>query len=62
MDAIAKLTKHPLYKQAHPTDEHFLPLPVALAATDKRDKVEPIYVGNETGLGWGLWRWQSTEA
>ncbi|ORX40605.1 Extradiol ring-cleavage dioxygenase, class III enzyme, subunit B [Kockovaella imperatae] len=32
------LTKHPLYRSAHPTDEHFLPLVFAVAAADPGDK------------------------
>lgn len=61
LDDVANLTKHPMYKSAHPTDEHFLGLPVAVAATDKNDTVEPIFVGvdKDIGLGWGFWRWTS---
>jgi hypothetical protein len=61
--ATAALLKHPLYKSAHPTDEHFLGLPVAVAATDKGEKLETIYLGSDKtrglDLGWGFWRWTS---
>ncbi|WVQ74263.1 hypothetical protein IAR50_003860 [Cryptococcus sp. DSM 104548] len=60
------LTKHPLYKKAHPTNEHFYPLLVAVGATSPGDKIEEIYKGvvdmggrtvENDGLGWGMWRW-----
>lgn len=47
-----------MYKSAHPTAEHLLGLPVAVAATDATDRVEEICVSND-GLGWGMWRWYS---
>ncbi|WWC64557.1 uncharacterized protein I303_107168 [Kwoniella dejecticola CBS 10117] len=74
-DAIAStvdLLKSPLYKHAHPTDEHFFPIFAALGALSsdttkvKKDKKEDIFVGvvdgngqpaQDEGLGWGMWRW-----
>ncbi|WWD19636.1 hypothetical protein CI109_104098 [Kwoniella shandongensis] len=63
-----KLVSHPLYKRAHPTDEHFFPIYVSLGAIAPEDKIEEIYVGivdvqgktvDNNGLGWGMWRWSS---
>lgn len=52
------LFHHPLYKRAHPTPEHLLPILVSVAAADEKDKVEDIYVGlDKMGMGWGMWRW-----
>ncbi|ODN94750.1 extradiol ring-cleavage dioxygenase [Cryptococcus wingfieldii CBS 7118] len=68
VSATLDLTKHPLYKKAHPTDEHFFPLLVAVGATSSSDQIEEIYkgvvdIGGRTvendGLGWGMWRWTS---
>lgn len=57
--ATAALTRHPLYKRAHPTDEHFLPIVFSVAATQPSDQLEEVYVapGEQAGLGWGIWRW-----
>ncbi|ODN73280.1 hypothetical protein L202_07831 [Cryptococcus amylolentus CBS 6039] len=68
LSATLDLTKHPLYKKAHPTDEHFFPLLVAVGATSASDQIEEIYKGvvdingrtvENDGLGWGMWRWTS---
>ena len=60
-EETAKLFQHPMFKAAHPTPEHFMGLPVAVAATDERDTTEEVYVGIDNGikLGWGFWRWHS---
>jgi 4,5-DOPA dioxygenase extradiol len=57
LDNTLALFKHPLYKSAHPTPEHLLPLAVAVAATDPGDELEEIYTADD-GLGWGMWRWK----
>ncbi|OCF38111.1 extradiol ring-cleavage dioxygenase [Kwoniella heveanensis BCC8398] len=86
LSATLDLLNSPLYKKAHPTDEHFFPLLVALGAIhprtsgedsgassagDKSDIREKIYTGvvdiggspaEDTGLGWGMWRWTHTRA
>ena len=62
LEQTLDLFKHPMFKSAHPTPEHFLGLPVAVAAADERDTVEEVYVGidNTIKLGWGFWRWHSS--
>ncbi|WVQ84626.1 hypothetical protein IAT38_006781 [Cryptococcus sp. DSM 104549] len=66
--ALGLVTAHPLYRTAHPTDEHFFPLLVAAGAVRPSDKIEEIYVGvvavggvktENEGLGWGMWRWSA---
>lgn len=61
VEETARLTKHSMFKSAHPTPEHFLGLPMAVAAADERDKLEEVYVGIDktVQLGWGFWRWYS---
>lgn len=65
LQSTIDLFKHPLYKRAHPTPEHLLPLVVAAAAA-KGEQVEDIFVGvhgglskeKDAGLGWGMWKWK----
>lgn len=63
VESTLNLFKHPLYKNAHPTPEHLLPLAVAAAAAEGGD-LEDIFVGIDDmagprgGLGWGMWRWK----
>jgi hypothetical protein len=64
LQSTIDLFKHPLYKKAHPTPEHLLPLVVAAAAAEG-ESVEDIFVGihgglskeKDAGLGWGMWKW-----
>ena len=64
LQSTIDLFEHPLYKKAHPTPEHLLPLVVAAAAAEG-EKVEDIFVGvhgglskeKDAGLGWGMWKW-----
>ncbi|WVQ84625.1 hypothetical protein IAT38_006780 [Cryptococcus sp. DSM 104549] len=67
--SVLDLVSHPLYKKAHPTDEHFFPLLVAAGAVRESDKIEEIYSGvvdamgkvvENDGLGWGMWRWTAS--
>jgi len=69
LEATLTLFRHPLYKQAHPTPEHLLPLVVAVAAAQdghEASDAEDIFVGIDTtlargsdaSLGWGMWRWK----
>lgn len=74
LQSTVDLFRHPLFKQAHPTPEHFMPLIVAVAATtattatvdgQPQSEVEDLYVGShgnfgggKAGLGWGMWRWK----
>ncbi|KAK1922127.1 Extradiol ring-cleavage dioxygenase, class III enzyme, subunit B [Papiliotrema laurentii] len=57
VSAVQTLAKNPQYRSAHPTDEHFLPIPVAVGATDKSDKAQELLSSTEDKLGWGFWRW-----
>ena len=58
LEATAALFRHPLFRQAHPTPEHFLPLVLAVAATDGADVKTAVMDEVDTiGLGWGMWRW-----
>jgi len=67
LQATIDLFRHPLFKRAHPTPEHLLPLVVAAAAAEG-DQVEDMFVGidsglsrdRDAGLGWGMWKWNSS--
>jgi len=49
-DAVANwLTRCPDTRRAHPTDEHFLPLPVALGAAGDGFRAERLHAGFEHG-------------
>lgn len=57
------LFRHPVYRSAHPTPEHLLPLVVAAAAVDPaEDKVNTLFVEPNGALGWGMWLWKQPEA
>ncbi|WVW86193.1 hypothetical protein I302_108234 [Kwoniella bestiolae CBS 10118] len=64
------ILKTPLYKKAHPTDEHFFPLFVALGALREGEskRKETLISGvwdaqgmpaEDEGLGWSMYRWLS---
>lgn len=63
LESTLTLFRHPLFKNAHPTPEHLLPLAVAAAAAEG-GQPEDIFVGIDNlagprgGLGWGMWRWK----
>lgn len=63
VESTLNLFRHPMFKKAHPTPEHLLPLAVAVAAAGE-SQVEDIFVGIDDlagprgGLGWGMWRWK----
>lgn len=61
-DAVANwLTRSPDARRAHPTDEHFLPLPVAFGAAGEGVKTERLHAGFEHGsLGMQAYAFSST--
>ncbi|WWC72038.1 uncharacterized protein I206_105997 [Kwoniella pini CBS 10737] len=72
ISSTVDLLKSSLYKQAHPTNEHFYPIFAALGALssdpEQREKKEEILFGlldmsgqpaQDEGLGWAMWRWVS---
>ncbi|WWD03665.1 hypothetical protein V865_001720 [Kwoniella europaea PYCC6329] len=68
ISSTLNLIQQPLYRLAHPSDEHFFPLFVSLGAVDPEDKRDDVYMGvvdlkgnnvEDQGLGWCLWRWKS---
>ncbi len=63
---VAALPRHPAYKLAHPTDEHFIPLVIAAAAAAADDSAtetaaappaEVVYEESSGPLGWAFLRW-----
>jgi 4,5-DOPA dioxygenase extradiol len=44
------LTKAPHARRAHPSNEHFLPLPLAFAAAGPRPRVERFDLGTDAGV------------
>ncbi|ORY33446.1 Extradiol ring-cleavage dioxygenase, class III enzyme, subunit B [Naematelia encephala] len=63
LEAAMTLFRHPLYKRAHPTPEHLLPLLISTAAVDEGDELETIYAEySKDNLGWADWRWKSQTA
>lgn len=53
-----KLNK--LYRDAHPTNEHLLPVVVAAGAS-KGDDCKLLYTGESGSLGWNLYSWGVTD-
>ena len=51
-EALTAVTKRPDYKQAHPTDEHFMPLFVALGATFPHERLHESMKKPEGSMGW----------
>lgn len=58
LEGTVNLFRHPLYRAAHPSPEHLLPLAVAAGAVDSGDKIKDIFVKENGPLGWGMWMWQ----
>lgn len=57
------LDASPDARRAHPTDEHFLPLPVALGAAGPRPKTERLHAGFEHGsLGMHAYAFTAAQA
>jgi len=57
LESTINLFRHPLYKSAHPTPEHLLPLVLTVAAAGKGDEFEEIFTEGG-GMGWGMYRWK----
>ena len=63
LESVKALFQHPLYKQAHPTPEHLLPLIISVAAAEPSDTKKTIFDGVDgIGLGWGMWAWHPAAA
>ncbi|KAL9931352.1 hypothetical protein V8E36_009749 [Tilletia maclaganii] len=54
------LLKHPAYKLAHPSDDHFLPIAVAVGASYADEPVEEATPIVEGGMAWNMYRWGAT--
>ncbi|WWC91721.1 uncharacterized protein L201_006668 [Kwoniella dendrophila CBS 6074] len=72
ISSTINLLNSPLYKLAHPTNEHFYPIFISLAAINlEKDIKHDIYTGivdlkgfevENQGLGWCLWRWTANSS
>ncbi|CAD6933291.1 unnamed protein product [Tilletia controversa] len=56
-ERIAGLLGHPAYKQAHPSDDHFLPIAVAIGASYADEPVKEDTPIAESGMAWNMYRW-----
>ncbi|WP_029006946.1 DODA-type extradiol aromatic ring-opening family dioxygenase [Azospirillum halopraeferens] len=60
--ALAAWSDAPDARTAHPTDEHFLPLPVAFGAAGPDARGEPLHAGFEHGnLGMHAWAFRPAD-
>ncbi|CAK9441946.1 uncharacterized protein LODBEIA_P57760 [Lodderomyces beijingensis] len=59
-DTLKELTNlqlQPIFRQAHPTFEHFLPVVVASGiANDSKDNIKELYNAETASLGWGIYQ------
>lgn len=62
LEGTVNLFRHPLYRAAHPSPEHLLPLAVTAGAIDEGDQIRDIFVKDNGALGWGMWMWQPQTA
>lgn len=53
-DAIVELTKTKNYHGAHPTAEHFLPIPVAIGATFPHERLYSTLELKDGAMGWNM--------
>lgn len=53
-DAIVKLQQTARYRGAHPTAEHFLPIPLAVGATHPSERLYSTLVKQEGAMGWNM--------
>lgn len=58
IESLQKLMQGPLFRQAHPTPEHFLPL-VAGVGSSFHEDIHEIYSGETGSLGWSIYRYGS---
>lgn len=61
IESLQKLMQGPLFKQAHPTPEHFLPI-VAGVGSSLDEDIQEIYSEETGSLGWSIYRYGALPA
>ncbi|ODQ82649.1 hypothetical protein BABINDRAFT_159191 [Babjeviella inositovora NRRL Y-12698] len=55
IEGLEKLHQEPIFRQAHPSVEHFMPIVVADGFAGKYGKVKEVYNNASLSLGWGVY-------